>query len=383
MKKNSIQQLALLTAMVAIGITACKKEDTSPSPVIKLSANKDTVTFHFADSVIIEALIENNVTVQHKWTCKDSTYSVTRRIAFKAPAAGYYSIKYSAVGDGGVYSKTVVAEVLPLVRPIQPTSSKYITQVFDYLPAPGQFVNETSFGTPGNAQKLIGQPSILVTLGGFGGYVVFGFDHSITNRPGKDLAIYGNPLRPPMEWSEPGAVMVSQDVNGNGLPDDAWYELAGSEYAHATTVKNYTITYVNPKGYSDVTWTDNKGGSGAVEINNYHKHNYYPEFAPNLESITFTGTRIRNTFGLLEGTGIYINRSFAWGYTDSWSSGDDFETNRYNAFDLSWAVKADGSAINLASIDFVKVYAAQNDKGNRMLGEISCEVKGAADLNMP
>ncbi len=32
----------------------------------------------------------------------------------------------------------------------------------------------------------------------------------------------------------------------DGLPDDEWYEIAGSEYGHAKTVKNYEITYYKP-----------------------------------------------------------------------------------------------------------------------------------------
>ena len=57
-------------------------------------------------------------------------------------------------------------------------------------------------------------------MGGFGGYIIFGFDHSVANNAGADLAIYGNPIGGSAPWAEPGIVMVSQDVNGNGKPDD-------------------------------------------------------------------------------------------------------------------------------------------------------------------
>ena len=43
--------------------------------------------------------------------------------------------------------------------------------------------------------------------------------------------------------SEPALVFVSHDDNGNGLPDDKWYELAGSEYGKTGTWSNYTVTY--------------------------------------------------------------------------------------------------------------------------------------------
>ncbi|MET4140057.1 PKD domain-containing protein [Pedobacter sp. UYP1] len=259
-------------------------------------------------------------------------------------------------------------------------NSKFISRVFEYLPAPGQFINE-SLGSLAGAQRIIGDVSQtgMVSLGGYGGYIVFGFDHSIINKQGYDLAIYGNPLGPVLQWSEPGIVMVSQDVNGNGLPDDAWYELAGSEYNAVGTIKNYQITYTNPNATANVNWTDNQGGSGQVEVNQFHRHNYYPLFAPNQTSTTFTGTKLKSTWGM-QGD-IYVNRAFSYGYTDSWSTGDNFETNQYNSFDISWAVNSAGQPVTLAKIDFVKVYTGQNEKGNTMLGEISTEVRGAADLN--
>ncbi|KIO75779.1 hypothetical protein TH53_18680 [Pedobacter lusitanus] len=267
------------------------------------------------------------------------------------------------------------------VREVTAGSSKFISKVFEYLPAPGQFINE-SLGSLAGAQRIIGDVNQtgMISLGGYGGYIIFGFDHSVTNRQGYDLAIYGNPLGPTLQWSEPGIVMVSQDTNGNGLPDDQWYELAGSEYNAAGTIKNYQITYTNPNATANVNWTDNQGNSGQVEINRYHNHNYYPLFAPNQVSTTFSGTLLKSTWG--KSGEIFINNPFAWGYTDSWSAGDNYADNMYNSFDIAWAVNSSGQSVNLGTIDFVKVYTGQNEKGNTMLGEISTEVRGAADLNL-
>lgn len=266
-------------------------------------------------------------------------------------------------------------------RPITSTSSKFITKIYEYQPAPGQFINE-SLGSPDGAQKIIGdvRNTILVSLGAYGGFITFGFDHSIINKDGNDLAIYGNPLGPIQQWSEPGIVQVSQDKNGNGLPDDEWYELAGSEHTAATTIKNYEITYYNPKATANVTWKDNQGKAGSVEVNRFHNHNYYPLFAANQDSIKFKGTLLKSTWGKIGS--IFVNLTFEWGYTDSYSTGDDYDNKRYNSFDLSWAVDKNGNKVNLTAVDFVKVYTGQNEKGNTLLGEISTEVGGAADLNI-
>lgn len=39
---------------------------------------------------------------------------------------------------------------------------------------------------------------------------------------------------------------VMQDVNGNGLPDDTWYQLKGSEYGKEETIETYAVTYYRP-----------------------------------------------------------------------------------------------------------------------------------------
>ncbi len=60
--------------------------------------------------------------------------------------------------------------------------------------------------------------------------------------------------------SEPGIVWVMQDENGDGLPNDTWYELRGSEYGKAETWQDYAVTYHKPTGIQLPTpWTDNHG----------------------------------------------------------------------------------------------------------------------------
>lgn len=262
------------------------------------------------------------------------------------------------------------------------TDNRYISKVFDYQPAPGQFINEEGLGTIAGAQMLVGNKNSLISLGGYGGYIVFGFDHAIVNSDGYDIAIYGNPTSGAYEWSEPGIVMVSQDKNGNGLPDDTWYELAGSQYDSSSTIRNYSITYYNPKATAAVTWKDNKGNTGSVLINATHNHSYYPAFAANQDSITFNGSLLRSTFGLQPGTNISINAGFPWGYSDNYSTQDNYAENSYNSFDISQAVDAAGNKTTLSSIDFVKVYTGQNNPGNATMGEVSTEIGGAADLHI-
>jgi hypothetical protein len=370
----------LLSFLIVCLLSACKKQEVGNAPSPILSNTESNLIIPVNANFPLTATYREDRPVLHEWKLDGVVVSQEPSYWFNPKIAGTYQLVYNAANENGTFSFIYQITVPVPVVDVLPTSSKYISKVFEYAPAPGQFINEANVGSPAQAQKLIGNVNAMVTLGSFGGYIVFGFDHSVNNQNGNDLAIYGNPIGGTTPFAEPGIVVVSQDKNGNGLPDDEWYELAGSEYNDPSTIKNYEITYKNPKGYANVMWTDNQGKSGSVDINSFHKHNFYPEFAPNQESLTLKGTLLRSTSSKVGS--IFVNNAFPWGYTDSWSLGDDYATNRYNAFDISWAVDKNGKNIALKTIDFVKVYTAQNEKGNALLGEVSTEIKGASDLNI-
>ena len=246
--------------------------------------------------------------------------------------------------------------------------SPYINKVFDYRPAPGQFVNQLPEYETGDTREdmrrkaeesIGGENDIPISLGGYGGYVVFGFDHPIINLPGAyDFKITGNaiittPPEAPRDGGscEPGIVMVAFDANNNGLPDDIWYELAGSEYAKPETVKNYQITY-NKADYPN-----------------------YPKWIDD-ESLFFEGTKLADNAVDESGTGVnYVLYAYPWGYADNYPNSDE----RSN-FNIEWAVDADGNPIHLAAVHFVKVYTGVHQQCG-WLGETSTEVSGAEDLH--
>lgn len=89
-------------------------------------------------------------------------------------------------------------------------------------------------------------------------------DHSIVNDGDYNIAITGNAFD---GSSEPGIVWVMQDENGDGLPNDTWYELRGSEYGKAETWQDYAVTYHKPSGIQLPTpWTDNHVKVGLLII---------------------------------------------------------------------------------------------------------------------
>jgi len=272
--------------------------------------------------------------------------------------------------------------------------SQRVSQILEYRPAPGQFINETKeFSTMNEAiaiaeDRLINK-KIYVSLGGFGGYVVLGFDHIIKNLPGNDFMIKGNPFVGPNGCScEPGIVMIMQDKNGNGEPDDTWYELKGENHDDETTIRNYSITYHRPKnGPGEVLWEDNQGNSGQITyIPNYHKQMYYPSWIKE-DSYTLTGTLLKHRTTQNPVTGFWSNEPFGNGYVDNLpakkNSNDKYDLvfdNEGNKFDISNAIDSNWEYIKLDSINFIKVYTAVNVEAG-WLGENSTEVFDAQDLN--
>ena len=283
-------------------------------------------------------------------------------------------------------------------RPMSGASNAEWNKVYDYTPAPGQFINELKTGgfdgtettmtsAIAYAEKRMNDKN-WVSLGGFGGYIVVGFDHSIDNSGGYDISILGNSFS---GSSEPGIVWVMQDENGNGLPDDTWYELAGSETGKATTIQNYEVTYYRPMGtMMPVQWTDNLGNYGEVDyLKQFHRQDYYYPLWIEEDSYTLTGTCLEPRNYDASGNGSYwVNKEYDWGYADNFSPIDRLtdEDNasagaNANHFKISNAIDFECEPINLDHIDFVKVQCGVQAKSG-WLGELSTEVCGFYDYNM-
>ncbi len=273
--------------------------------------------------------------------------------------------------------------------------SHYISEVLEYKPAPGQLINTVPWGVPSSANSITGGVNGTLSLGAFGGYVVFQFEGPVENHPdnpyGVDFTIFGNAYQ---DWSEPGIVSVMKDENGNGLPDDTWYELAGSDYRFTSTVSGYEVTYTNPGASGEnVPWADNLGNEGVIHTTSTHTQPYYPQpdSFPGIPagSYLLSGTRIIPT---IDSSGAII-RSFrrSFGYADNTAkiSGQptipdnpyttEIENSGGDAFDISWAVDPGGNYVDLDRIHFVKVHNGVLANAG-YLGELSTEIRGAVDV---
>lgn len=263
-------------------------------------------------------------------------------------------------------------------------NSPNISRVIEYRPAPGQHINRLfpipdMSDTPENALKFANEKLVnnagMLGLGGFGGYVIVGFDHPIVNVKGEyDFKALGNAFE---NSAEPGIVMVCQDLNKNGKPDEdePWYELAGSDYNHPETIKNYEVTYYRPEPdgqKSAIRWTDNQGNEGTIKHMGGQSTMYPLWISDN--TLTFKGTKLRNT---VYNDGIFRLPAFDWGYVDNHANSEDIEKN---GFKIDWAVDDKGKSVDLAYIDFIKIHTAQLQEAGWM-GETSTEVLGVIDLH--
>ena len=276
-------------------------------------------------------------------------------------------------------------------RPKTLQSNANFNRVYEYTPAPGQFINELKTGGFDGSQTTVEAGCVYaeqrlnannwVSLGGFGGYIVVGFDHSIDNTGSYDFGIQGNSFS---GSSEPGIVWVMQDENGDGQPNDNWYELRGSEADNDSTIYNYAVTYYRPSApQMPVQWTDNQGNSGEIDyLKAFHTQDYYYPLWVAEDSYTLRGTCLPSRNYDKSGNGSYwVQKEYDWGYADNFSPSDRIADDMSNYFRISDAIDAQGNPANLQYIDFIKVQTAVNAKSG-WLGELSTEVVGFFDCNM-
>lgn len=316
----------------------------------------------------------------------------------------------------------------------------WLTRVYEYRPAPGQFINTLPLARVGEpvdsvlarcrasicgridttTQIFQGQvitridtvwAESLISLGGYGGYVIVGFDHPVVNMHTWDFDIQGNAFYSDMMVSggscEPGIVMVGVDADGDGVPSDGdkWYELAGSEYSHPKTQHDYTITYYRPDENKPKTpsatdhslidttyirWTSNDvnpdSTSGYMSRNSFHMQPYWPLWLQGEETLTFSGSKVRCNavdIGGNDGNPYFVQFCFPWGYVDNLPNHPSRQpgVDGYNpGFKIDWAVDEQGRHVNLTHIDFIKVYNAVNQYCG-WIGETSTEVAAGIDYH--
>ena len=394
------------TASDEIKITVNQRNEEADNP--QLPANDSLFRWYFPQteyniskgrSVRIRPyLIENGEGMTYVWTLDGTAVEDTadcQSYVFNAVEEGTYQLQLTAQKDTIVHIKNFRLTICPpegtFRRKRQPNSSAEVNRIHAYRPAPGFMVN---------GYKLIGRTFPLgctheeacdtvlshlrnrwmISLGGWGGYLIAGFDHSITNTGGDyEICIKGNPFN---YQSEPGIIWVSQDSNGDGQPNDVWYELAGSEYGSENHKTEYAVTYYRPsQSYSATIWKDCHGNSDIIPYMSYWnpEPSYWQEWMEG-DRYTFCGSWLKSHHTYQNG--IAHLPPYAWGYADN-DGNDMVQTTEGKAgvYKISNARNWDGTPIHLEYIDFVKVQTAQTGYTPN-LGEISTEIYFIGDYQM-
>lgn len=419
--------LPVITALaIGMSFVACSDSDADEPYVLQ----RDDVKVDVPEggfSVAVDQLLKievagvNDPSLRYSWTLDGEPVNGGKVFNHMFSKAGDYSLELT-VSQGEIsfaYPFNVRVYVDGNINnPSDATA--YITKVFDFLPAPGQFVNTLPAYAEGDTQESMNAKVLeaignnkkgSISLGAWGGYVVVGFDHTIENKPGlRDFRVLGNsfynqsssdPEGAVGNSCEPGIIAVAYDSNGNGMPDDdEWYVIEGSGQADPTQeawygmavaagldvnlYTDYEMTYYRPeskpttaeekKNY--VKWDDNKGNSGYFSQNAFHTQSYFPMWVKP-DKLTFKGVRLPQNGIDKSGAGSnYVLYKFRYGYADNDKNAADG-----SAIDIDWAVNDKGQKVSLPGVDFIKIYTGVN-QSNGWIGENSTEVMGVEDLHL-
>ncbi|MEH0153563.1 PKD-like domain-containing protein [Limibacter armeniacum] len=373
--KKYICYILVLVSTVFIG---CSSDEEILLPKIISEIPEEGYSIKINEEFTLSVEVENGENADYLWLVDGEEYSQSATFIFTPNQLVTYQVTLQLTTTTGKDQRAFSLTVLPADdRPVTDNSSAFITQVFDYQYAPGQHANSYALGADGS--NFIGDTVAYALLGGWGGYITAGFDHTITNQEGYDFGVYTQPGA----GSEPAVVYVMKDLNGDGLPNDSeWIELKGSEFDHEETIRDYEVTYYKPEEGANVTWTDNQGNSGEL-VPGWPGGSWW--WDDSKEEVTFSGVKLPDSHynsAAPEGQ-MWINYEdrFAWGYAENYGGTDHDATLKANLFDIDNAVDQDGNAVTLEGIDFIKVQTGVFQVAG-WLNEISTEVRGAFDYQM-
>ncbi len=279
--------------------------------------------------------------------------------------------------------------------------------VVEYLPAPGQFVNNAAFNDPTRALGLpVGGGVVapdntkLVTLGGFGGTITLRMSGPVINRAaslsnprGADFIVFGNASfvsgNPARRFAEAAVIEVAQD-RGDGQPG-TWYVIAGSSLAAGSAMSKTGVVYdaslLNPSRVP-------AGRSGTWSVWAYLLPTNFGGVPVTFAALSASSELIWGyadctptlVLGDLDGDGVSdatIDAARFYGTPDdAMMPGISPGSGGGDAISLEWAVDPVTGLPptgGLASIDFVRITnAVQANAG--VFGEISTEVGGVVSV---
>jgi transcription elongation GreA/GreB family factor len=285
---------------------------------------------------------------------------------FTPSATGTYTVRVSVTGKsyvtGDFITKTAETEAICYTGTVSETKtwwksgSSRVVKNF----APGQFVQSgAGYGW---------------SLGTIGGYMMWQAPQGLER-----YGVAGNDFG---AWAEPGIVWMMEDNNGNGVPDEMWYEIKGpndilEEYLPFIT-RRYAITFVNAgeetvneygQTLSAPGWVDCRGRTDTLP------GGWPKDWGVTGDWVTYTCTILGDdgniANGVYGGDGHfsaiptwYREKNRYLGYVDA---------RTHSSFYVDDAIDARGNPVTLTNVRFIKVHTARFSYGG-IFGEVSTEV---------
>jgi hypothetical protein len=174
------------------------------------------------------------------------------------------------------------------------------------------------------------------------------------------------------------------DSNNDLKPNDVWYELKGSLYG--TAKRNYWVKYFKPLTQTEnIKWVDSDMNSGELKSGYggaWSAAWWWPYSSA--DSLVLSGTRLADAYinSGNEQTQHWVvpANTYTWGYAEN-MQGTDYDSDAgSNKLDISNAIDAQGNAVNLTQIRFIKIQSAVFQQAG-WLNEVSPELRGAKIIN--
>ena len=370
----------LLISLLFAGLNvfySCSEAEKMSVPLISFEIPAEGFKVEVGKSLPLNPIVLNGEKSSYTWEVNGEVVSSTKLYTFTPLKIGNYNLLLKVSNEVGSDNKTIKVSAFSSLSP-------YITKIFDYKYAPGQHASLISADCKGD--DFIGQPwigtKLYTSLGGWGGYIIAGFDHTIKNIDGADFALFTQPGAA----SEPAIVYVMNDSNSDGIPNDGdWAEIKGSEYNNPETIHDYQVTYYKPVGKGNVTWMDNRGTTGEL-IPVYDSASWWWSGYGNKTEVVFNGVKLPNAYNNIStqtDSENWIVRTgmFTSGYAECYNNSDYNNSLKANILDISSAVDKAGNKVNLSGIRFIKVQSGVFQIAG-WLNEVSTEISGAADLSL-
>ena len=400
MKKNLTHLLLIAIAAVFTSCSSNNDDDKAEEKIaVTLQEKYETSTFSVlnipASAEVASPVYEWILTKNPVNQTTDSIVGNTKDLRFVPIYAGAYELTLNVTSGDKKGSKKTIVNVTNETKNYNP----YITSIFDFEPAPGMFANDVykdGFKKEDVVRTALGRINetnvgYQLDLGGFGGSIIVGFDHTVVNVSGQnDFKIYGGDLTDKANPPAPGIIYVAYDKNGNGKPDeDEWYEIIGSQHTKANTIKNFKITYhkkavgvpVVVSGPNDMfsdrehIFCENNSPETYYMPKSKSKKEYYPLWATQT-SVTYEGTRLNVDFVTAR-----PGQTTLWNFTPpEWGYANAVNPD----IDIDWAVDKNGNKANLPGINFIKVVNCVSEPMGLCHQQSSMATKfaGAGDLHL-